>query len=38
MPETFAQWLWFAFFSVGSLGGWVLVSVYAADLWQRWRR
>lgn len=35
MPETIPQWLWFTFFTVGSLGGWVLLTVVAFDLAQR---
>lgn len=25
MPHTFAQWMWFAFFAVGAIGGWIFV-------------
>ncbi len=24
MPQTLPEWLWFAFFTIGSAGGWVL--------------
>jgi len=37
MPETLPEWLCFAFFTIGSLGGWALVSVLAIDFW-RWLR
>ena len=26
MPSNTAQWLWFAFFVVGTLGGWVFIG------------
>lgn len=29
MPETFPQWLWFTFFFVGALGGWLAAGVVA---------
>ena len=31
MPETFPQMLWFAFFTGGAAGGWVLLWLFAAD-------
>jgi hypothetical protein len=27
MPDTFAQWCWFAFYSIGALGGWAFVGL-----------
>ncbi len=27
MPETLPQWLWFTFFFVGSLGGWLAAGL-----------
>lgn len=38
MPATLPEWAFFAFFVIGSLGGWVLLGVLAYDLWQRVRR
>ena len=38
MPETLPEWLWFAFFTIGSAGGWVLAIVWAAEMWRRFRR
>lgn len=29
MPATLPEWAFFAFFVIGSLGGWVLLSVLA---------
>jgi len=31
MPETWPQWMWFAFFVGGSLGGWAMLAL--AGLW-----
>lgn len=38
MPETLAQWLWFTFFTGGSLGGWFLLALLANDTVKGWRR
>lgn len=38
MPITLPEWMWFAFFSIGSLGGWVLVGVLSAEVWRKFRR
>lgn len=27
MPSDFAQWCWFIFFMIGTLGGWVFIGV-----------
>lgn len=37
MPETLPQWLWFTFFTVGSLGGWITAGVVAFILVQEFR-
>ena len=34
MPETFAQWLWFAFYTGGAVGGWTVVCIAAGYVWQ----
>jgi hypothetical protein len=28
MPTTIGQWLWFTYFSVGSLGGWLALAAF----------
>jgi hypothetical protein len=41
MPENTPQWLWYAFFFGGSLGGWVLVALCGVELvavLRDWRR
>lgn len=41
MPENTVQWLWYAFFFGGSLGGWVLVALCGIELvavLRDWRR
>lgn len=38
MPETFVQWLWCAFFVIGSLGGWVVLAIVAPILFDEGRR
>jgi hypothetical protein len=38
LPNSLPEWLWFSFFTVGSLGGWVLVGVLSAELWRKVRR
>lgn len=37
MPQTLPEWAWFTFFTIGSAGGWVLVIVWATELW-KWAR
>lgn len=37
MPETFPQMLWFAFFTGGAAGGWVLLWLFAMDRIREWR-
>ena len=32
MPETAAQWAWCAFFTIGALGGWVVVIATGQDM------
>lgn len=29
MPDTLSGWLWFAFYTGGALGGWVMAAVVA---------
>lgn len=31
MPETFIAWIMFAFFAGGSLGGWIVLYLWAQD-------
>lgn len=38
MPETLAQWAWWVFYTVGSLGGLLSLGLFAADVWAGWRR
>jgi hypothetical protein len=38
LPSSLPEWLWFSFFTVGSLGGWVLAGVLVAELWRKVRR
>lgn len=35
MPETLMQWVWFAFFAGGSVGGWLVVWYVAKDQLRR---
>lgn len=37
MPQTDAQWLWFAFFIGGAAGGWVLLWLFLLDKIREWR-
>ena len=36
MPQNDTQWLFFLFFAIGSLGGWVTLACLAIDAW--WRK
>ena len=33
MPETWPQWIWFAFFVGGALGGWAVLACLVAWVW-----
>jgi len=39
MPHNLYQWFWFVFYTVGSLGGWIVAIVvlraYAKVLWSK---
>ena len=37
MPSTFAQWLWFVFYTAGAAGGWVVLAFWAAEHIRAWR-
>lgn len=32
MPENFIQWLWYAFFFGGALGGWIMIGLGIAEI------
>lgn len=32
MPETFSQWIWFAFYTVGAFGGWWVAVILGGEL------
>jgi len=38
MPETLAQWIWFGFYTLGSVGGLLCLALLAVDAWVTWRR
>lgn len=38
MPETLSQWAWFAFYTLGSIGGLWALACLAVDAWATWRR
>ena len=38
MPENAVQWLFFLFFAIGSVGGWVALVCLLFDAWALWRK
>jgi hypothetical protein len=35
MPDNLMQWLQYAFFFGGAVGGWTLLIMFAREIWRR---
>lgn len=38
MPTTDAQWLWFLFFAIGAMGGWLILGILAVEAWKSFKK
>jgi len=38
MPATVAEWAWWTFYTLGSIGGLLSLAMIIADAWVMWRR
>jgi hypothetical protein len=38
MPQNEIQWLFFLWFAIGGIGGWVTLACLAVDAWSHWRK
>ena len=38
MPENMFQWLWYAFFFGGAIGGWIIIAMCGAEVVSMIRR
>lgn len=38
MPENLYEWMWFIFFTVGSLGGWAFISIFSIAVYDEMKK
>jgi len=38
MPQNDIQWLFFLFFAIGALGGWLILGILAVEAWKSFKK